>query len=76
MRRNKRQLKKQMKASDKQTQFIIQNIQNTQGYCTEFSIPDIMFISEAYPRKPNERWEADPNPDLPTKRKMTLNVVE
>ena len=65
MQKIKRQLNKRKKASDQQTQSIIQNIQKTQGNSIEIPISDTTFIGVASPRNLNERWSVDPNPNLP-----------
>ena len=74
--RSKRQLKKQKKTSDLQTQSIIQDVKDTRGFSTEIPVSDTTLIGVASPRNPNERWRVDPKPNLTMEREMTALMAK
>ena len=74
VRRSKRQLGKQKKASNTQTQSIVQNIQNTEGYSIEIPTSDTTFCGVASSRSSNKNWTVDSNPKLPLE--MTIPEAE
>ena len=69
VRKSKRTLKQK-----KSSQSSGEKIQNTEGYSTEIPESNSDFNGQVSPRNPNERWTADPNPNLP--REMTVLQAE
>ena len=72
IRRSKRQIKKEKKNSDQQTQSIIHDIQDTRDCSTELHLFDAILIGTVSPGSPKERWAINPNPNIP----YTVTEVE
>ena len=63
VRKSKRTLKQK-----KSSQSVVEKIRNTKGYSTEKPESNTEFIEQVSPQDTNERWTADPNPNLPRER--------
>ena len=58
----------------KSSQSLVEKIRNTEGHSMEMPDSNNEIIGQVSPRDPNERWTADPNPNLP--REMTVLQAE
>ena len=68
-----RKIKRNLKRQKKTTTSIVEKIQNTEGYSADIPESSTAFIGEVSPRKPNERWTTDPNPNLPREKTKPRN---